>query len=67
MPEEVAWNEGRPEHPGQHRVSPRECVRAAQEDMNKAWGTADYREAVIFIRSGVDWLRRALEQMTVES
>lgn len=53
------WNE--PEGPG--RVSPRECVGKAQEDMGKAWSTADYHEAVHHIRSSVDWLRRALEQM----
>lgn len=62
----LAWNEGRPEYPGQHRVAPRECVRVAQEEMAKAWGTADPREAVLWIRSSVDWLRRALEQMAAD-
>jgi hypothetical protein len=45
------------------RLSPRECVRNAQDELNKAWATADYHEAVHWIRGGVDWLRRALEQM----
>jgi hypothetical protein len=53
------WND--PEGPG--RVSPRECVRNAQEEINKAWCSADYSAAVIFLRGGIDWLRRALEQM----
>lgn len=53
------WNES--EAPD--RLSPRECVRNAQDDLNKAWGSDDYSAAVIFIRGGVDWLRRALEQM----
>lgn len=53
------WNAS--EGPG--RVSPRECVRAAQEQFNLAYSQAEYEGAVIFIRHGVDWLRRALEQM----
>jgi hypothetical protein len=53
------WNEPQ----GEGRVSPRECVRNAQEELNKAWCTADYTEAVHWIRGSVDWLRRALEQM----
>lgn len=53
------WNE--PE--ASDRLSPRECVRNAQDDLNKAWCSEDYNAAVIFLRGGVDWLRRALEQM----
>ena len=53
------WND--PEGP--NRVSPRECVRNAQEEINKAWCSADYNEAVMWLRGGIDWLRRALEQM----
>lgn len=59
MAERDRWNE--PE--SAERVSPRECIRNAQEDMNRAWGEADYAAAVLWIRSSVDWLRRALEQM----
>lgn len=45
------------------RISPRECVYNAQKEINQAWCSADYNEAVIFLRGGIDWLRRALEQM----
>lgn len=53
------WNESE----GADRLPPRECIRNAQEELNKAWSTADYGEAVHWIRGSVDWLRRALEQM----
>lgn len=56
------WNE--PEGPG--RLSPRECIRNAQEEMNRAWCETEYGKAVYWIRGSVDWLRRALEQMAPE-
>lgn len=45
------------------RMAPRECIRLAQEDMNKAWSADDYYAAMQWVRSSVDWLRRGLEQM----
>lgn len=51
---------------GADRVPPRECIRAAQEALNKAYshpGITEARHAVPFIAEAVDWQRRALEQM----
>lgn len=46
--------------------SPRECIRAARDALNKAYshpGISDGRHALGFIAEAVDWQRRALEQM----
>ena len=45
------------------RLPPRECVGAARDALDKAYGY-DNRAAVPLMLEAVDWLRRALEQMT---
>jgi hypothetical protein len=46
---------------GPDRVPPRECIRAARDALNRAYG---YSEAPWpLIAEAVDWQRRALEQM----
>lgn len=48
------------------RVPPRDCIRAARDELNKAYshpGVTDARYAIPFIAAAVDWQRRALEQM----
>jgi hypothetical protein len=55
------WNES--EGPG--RISPRDCVYNAQSEFGRAWCSEDYNAAVVRLRDGIDWLRRALEQMVM--
>lgn len=43
------------------RVAPRDCVRAAKDDLDKAWGYEV--PAIPHLIGAIDWLRRALEQM----
>ena len=49
------------------RIPPRQCVQAARDELNKAFGTSDPERALIFMRSALDWQRRAIEQMVVEA
>lgn len=56
--EEVPWLD--PREYG--RVSPRECIRAARDALNRAYGYSDPPWPLI--AEAVDWQRRALEQMT---
>lgn len=61
-PSSIPWTEKTA--PG--RMPPRECVGAARDALNKAYGYDD-RAAVPLILEAVDWLRRALEQMASET
>lgn len=45
------------------RVSPRECIRAARDALNKAYGCGGKRECWPFIMEALDWQRRAVEQL----
>ena len=62
-------NEGRPaalpwnEKTAPDRVRPRECVRAARDALNRAYLIKE-RAAVPLLIEALDWLRRALEQMS---
>jgi hypothetical protein len=62
-PPHVEW----PKSAGPDRTAPRECIRLAQEEMNKAWCADSYYEAMAWVRSSVDWLRRGLEQMAPDT
>src|SRR5690242_4423781 len=44
------------------RVRPRECVRAARDALDRAYGIKE-RAAVPLLIEALDWLRRGLEQM----
>ena len=46
------------------RVAPRECVRAAQEALSRSYGSGTAWEGLYGIRDCLDWLRRAMEQIT---
>lgn len=48
------------------RLPPRECVGAARDALNRAYGHGD-RAAIPLILEAVDWLRRALEQMAADA
>ena len=56
---EDRWNQ--PQGPG--RISPRQCVANARDDITQAYSQTEYNKAVHHLRGGLDWLRRALEQM----
>ena len=58
----LPWNE----KTAPDRVRPRECVRAARDALNKAYGKPD-RASIPLLIEAVDWLRRALEQMDESS
>jgi hypothetical protein len=45
------------------RVTPRECIRAARDALNKAYGCGGSRECWPFIMEAIDWQRRAVEQL----
>lgn len=47
------------------RVRPRECVRAARDALNRCYAIEE-RAAVPLLIEALDWLRRALEQMSPE-
>lgn len=47
---------------GPDRVSPKECIRAARDALNRAYGQSEAPWSLI--AEAVDWQRRALEQMT---
>lgn len=49
-----------------HRLPPRECVGAARDALNRAYGLASVAQVPVLVEA-VDWLRRALEQMAPET
>jgi len=64
MPERIPWRETT----APDRASPRECIRAARDALNKAYSLDSIKhggQAFTFIAEAVDWQRRALEQMAV--
>lgn len=44
------------------RARPRECIRAARDALDRAYGIKE-RAAVPLLIEALDWLRRGLEQM----
>jgi hypothetical protein len=48
---------------GEGRVSPRDCIAAARDDLNRAYGRTDRRVIEADLLSALDWMRRGLEQM----
>jgi hypothetical protein len=48
------------------RVPPRECIRAARDALNRAYGVSDSRQTWPFMLEALDWLRRGLEQIAEE-
>ena len=56
--QDVPWEKGA----GPGRESPRECIRAARDALNRAYGQSEAPWPLI--AEAVDWQRRALEQMT---
>lgn len=59
--QELPWND----KTAPDRVRPRECVRAARDALDRAYGIKE-RAAVPLLIEALDWLRRALEQMAPE-
>lgn len=46
------------------RVAPRECIRAARDALDRAYGRTSADELLYpFMIEALDWLRRGLEQM----
>lgn len=48
---------------GEGRVSPRDCIAAARDQLNQAYGRTDRRLVTEDCLGALDWLRRGLEQM----
>lgn len=50
--------------PNTERVPPRECIRAARDALNRAYGiSAPTPKLWMFMAEALDWQRRALEQI----
>ena len=48
------------------RVPPRECIRAARDALNRAYGYSNSVDTWPMMLEALDWLRRGLEQIAQE-